>query len=259
MAIKLILLVVFLAIGFKAYCQKLYVSPNLGMQFGALNYYPKANEPASDFTSPRIKIDYSIGIGLYYKDQLVTHRLAYHNTNLGLNFRVSQRPPYAYLGGLSGHSSSINHSIISYSFQREQFRRSKLVGNVSLKAKASLGAGFSPNRSGEFYDSVYSNNQRYVVYQTGDFFGYNYTVNREGVGIFLMPEIGFDLFNKKGKRFLNVEAYYYKGLSNMVTFDINYYYGNLNNNTRIDRHQIARNRGTHFGLKIGVPIRLLKE
>lgn len=250
----------FLAMGSKSYCQKLYVAPNLGMHLGSWNYFPSSDRPARDFKSPRAQLIYTLGFNVYYNQRNLTHKLGVQSTSLGMNYKVLQEPPYALFGGgYNIHSSWISHAIISYSLQKEQRVSKKFIGATSIKLKGALGVGFSPNRSQGFYDSTYNINSAYWVYQTGDFWGHDYPVPKKQAGFFLMPEIGFDLFSKSGKRFLQVEFFYWKGLRKMQEFNVSYFYGNLNNNTRIDQNQVVRTRGTQFGLKIGVPIGIIKK
>ena len=54
---KLLTVIFFLVICIQSYCQKFYVSPNLGMQFSTLDYHARVDKPANDFHIPEFGFD----------------------------------------------------------------------------------------------------------------------------------------------------------------------------------------------------------
>jgi len=80
------------------------------------------------------------------------------------------------------------------------------------------------------------------------------------MGMFSILNAGFDVMSRKNKRVLSFSFFYNKGLSELIKFNIHYQYGFFNDpNRQVDvPNQILRSRGTSFGLKIGIPIKIIK-
>jgi hypothetical protein len=87
------------------------------------------------------------------------------------------------------------------------------------------------------------------------------TFSRTGMGIFSIVNAGFDIVSRKNKRVLSFSFFYDKGFSELVRFNIHYQYGFFNDPSKqVDvPNQLLRSRGTSFGLKIGIPIKILNK
>jgi hypothetical protein len=247
----------FLAMGFLASCQKFYLAPYFGAQFAANVYAPKSSKPADDFHIPVPEFVPTIGMGIHYKYRNFTHKLNVQLVTLGVSFSVDTYNTVVHkMQGGHQHTTSKDHALFNYSIQKEENGYRKFLGQ-RLKLKGSIGVGFGTNKSQWQYDGEPRVTYGQLTNNT-DYYTHDYTIKRKGFGIFFTPEIGFDLFNKKKKRFLSFDLFYYKGLKDMAAYDIKYTYGSYTDNIAVSRQQKVISRGTTFGAKIGFPIRLIK-
>jgi hypothetical protein len=253
---KLILTVSILQLlSIKDYAQRFYISPGIGIQFSVIDYISNPKPADKDFHVPRPKSSEIPGFTLGYVTPLFTHKIAIQKIALGINFLVQtyEGADHKYTGAYP-HLTAFKHYLVSYSVQKEAENRKRFIGNSWSKFKYSLGAGIGTNKSKSYYKEAFFRNHFSMIGYHGDFFGYNYSVKSDGPGIFLMPEAGMVLFNKKGNRMMDFDLFYYQGLKNMATYNVHYYYGNSIDNINVQNDLKVKTNGTVFGLKVGLPI-----
>ena len=81
------------------------------------------------------------------------------------------------------------------------------------------------------------------------------------MGIFLSPSIGFNWLNAKRKTILIAEVYADLGLTTMLGVNVNYEYGTYSNPQKYKKvdNMILNSNGSSIGLRVGVPIKVLKN
>ncbi len=241
--------------------QKLYAVVNLNAPFSMLNYTSGHNK--QEFKPSVIRINGSWGIDVFYKPKKITHKLSVQEVPFGFYFELINKfnkPPNNSLGfNSTKYGRVIDHFIVNYAIQKEVRKSQNFLFKSNIKFNYSLGLGFSLNRSKRFYKEVFPNSADGFINQwTYD--GYYADHYRDGFGVFVRSTVGFDIFNKKGKRKLCFNLFYNKGLKDMAHFDIQYDYGYLNDPTKqvFVPKQVLRTRGTNMGFSLGIPITIKK-
>jgi len=242
----------------QCYCQRFYVSPNVGLQFSVLDYIPSSKTADKDFHVPRPTMKETPGLTFYYRTSSFTHKLGVQKMAMGINFRIQiyDGNNHGYTGNYY-HSNFFSHYLISYGLQKESKSMKPFIGNSLSKFKISMGAGIGTNESKLYYKESCSGINYSRIGYNNDCFGYNYSIKRNGLGVFLMPEAGIDVFNKIGKRILNLDVFYYQGIKNMTSYYVHYYYTNTADNINVQNDVVVKTRGTVFGVKVGIPIKLV--
>lgn len=257
---NILLISLFLAAGYNVRCQKLYLAPGIGAQFTSLSYFPAGGNPYDDMSMPKFQFVPTVGIGLNFKTKRFTHRLSAQYMAFGMGFKYR-----TYSTLLKANKSrfdlttSLDHALIAYSI-RKTFGDTRRLPRSEIHFHASMGVGVGTNRSQAYFDQFYFYDSFQKTTSVGDYAWWEYYPKREGLGVFLMPEVGLTFRNRKKQRdFLTLDLFYYKGLRNMVSYDLRYGHGNPNDNVAIQRQVLAKTRGTVFGLKLSVPIQILAE
>ena len=256
---NLFLAVLFLPI--ITFSQKLYIIPNFDLQYSGLSFMRNSEKNADDFKPSVPLLNYMSSIDIIYKPQKLVHKITLEYSRLGDGFKITNKFMSPADPGILSMSDAgaIQHFILSYSLGIESKNVHNPLGNLKLRYTGSLGMGIGFNRSKKYYkdlwypiDNGLQDDKMYMAYLG--------TISRTGMGFFSIANAGFDVISRKNKRVLSFSLFYDKGFSELIKFNIHYQYGYFNDPSRqIDvPNQILRSRGTSFGLKIGVPIKILK-
>lgn len=242
--------------------QKIEIVPNLGIQYYGISYISKNDVHPMDFRASRPNIEGTWGFSVKYKRERLRHILSLQDIVLGSSF--SFRNIYLDKGIIPTfqermHSDGIDVLLFSYNIQKEFNKEFIFFGKSKLKFIYSGGVGIAFNRSKWFYDIVLPPYSFGQIIST-NYFEYHILYNRAGAGVFLIGKAGFNFYNKKGKNFLTLEAFWNQGLKKMEEFSIDYNYGYLNTQyQRTVKDVKLKSRGTAFGFTLGVPIRLIND
>jgi len=199
-------------------------------------------------------------IDVFYKPHRIIHKFTLEYNRIGDAFKIQNKflaPADIGIIRIS-HASGIEHLILSYNLGYESKKLHNPVGKLKMRYTGSLGVGLGFQRSKTFYRDVFYP-MDYGVQDGNSYMAYLGKFSRTGMGIFSTANAGFDIISRKNKRILAFSFFYNKGFSEMIKFNIHYQYGFLNDPARqVDvPNQVLRSRGTSFGLKIGVPIKIL--
>ena len=241
--------------------QKLYIVPNFDFQYSGITHVRSSERPESGFRKNMPLINFMSSIDVMYKSKNFVHKLTLENSRFGPSFIITNKfmaPSDLGIIRMS-HQSAIQHFILSYNLGMESQKIHNPFGKVRVRYTGSLGVGIGTNRSKRYYDEI-----EWKI-EGGEGFADTYTAykgnhSRSGLGLFSILNAGFDIMNKNNKKILCFSFFYDKGFTELAKFDIQYIYGLYSNTTkRVDvPDQILRSRGTSYGLKIGVPIKILK-
>ncbi len=254
-------IIFFQVLAFKSNCQKIYTVVNLSGEFSGISY--AGHHVKEEFRPSVPKMNAIWRIDFLYRVKRLAHKISLEQSVLGKNFKLINKfkvPPYSELGfNYSSYGTGIDHFIISYALQMEGKKEKGFFFKSRIKFNYFLGVGTSLNRSKEYYRDYYpSSDGGWSDPYTYD--GYEAKHYREGMGYFVKGGAGFDLINKKNKRFLCFNLFYNQGLKTMIRYDVHYQYGYWSDPQRqVDvPHQILKGRGTTFGFSIGLPITIKK-
>ena len=241
--------------------QRLYIVPNFDLQYSGLSFVRRSEKNASDFKPSIPLLNFMASLDIFYKPKKIIHKLTIESNRFGDGFGVTNKfihPGEIGLLGIS-HSGGFDNFIISYNAGIESKKLHNPLGKLKLRYTGSLGAGIGLNRTMAYFDDViypidygWQDGNTYIAY-LGSF-------SKTGPGLFSIVNAGFDVISKHNKRVLNFSFFYNKGFTEMVRFYIHYQYGFFNDPARQTDvpKQVLRSRGTSFGLKIGIPIKILK-
>ncbi len=251
-----------LAISFKTYCQRIYISPNIGMQLSGISH--KVGSKNTDFyvSVPSFQIAY--GLDLFYQKNNRKYKLSFYDNILGYSYKVI---PY--------NNIFIGHYILTqyYAIDNLQLSLSKVfekksMGKFPFKSKIQFactsGLGIDINSTKAFYKEQFSQMHFYIEHQTIGFapqyIGTDDTIFRKSsVGLFLINDAGFDIFSKRKKRVLTFSLFYKLGFIKMAKTEVTYYYGDVGNPASEKKYkQQLATTGTTFGFKLGIPITIKK-
>lgn len=245
--------------------QKLYVVPNINLQYSGLSYVTKAEAHASDFIPSVPKINGSYSIDIIYHPKNLTHKLTLDRNILGQSFGIKSKyfeyPNNATLGPRNlYHSDGIEQFILSYNIGLKSKKVHNPIEKIKVIYTGSFGLGIGFNRNQAQYDWDYNSfgygsqgNDAYIVHKG--------TITKKGLGSFAIINIGLDVPNRRGESVFSFSFFYNQGFTQMVKYNIHYQYGFFTDPDRqVDvPNQVLRSRGTSFGLKVGAPIRILKQ
>lgn len=247
-----------LAIGNYCLAQKVSIAPHVGMNFNSFSY-PKSNiAPNSILTYPKdINLGYQLGGDLIYAKGNKKHVLSISSVPLGVQFKG------AVLNRESGRivttfkvSTNDRQPLLSY-----QFFINRRISKNNNKREISFfyggGVGVGLNRSKEFYKvNNYPIQDDQIRSEDSIYFSYMYTKRRNGMGYFVMPEIGITYHNKKGKAIINASMYYYIGLRPQVYYDLTLQYGKFGTSYFEEERPTLGTRGSFYGAKLSFPFQL---
>ncbi len=246
----------FFALSAKA--QQLSIVPNSGINFSSISYRAGGKDPASILTYPKwSNINPGMGVDFIYKKNSLKQVLSFSSTPFGMSFK----------GKINKEGTNEVISTFIYSSAQRQFTlgyqlfKETSISSYTRKYKlaffygAGIGIGF--NRKREFYEKNSSNvNLAWPSFpQSGIEINGKYSAYRKNIGVYVMPEAGFTLHNKKNKPLLNLSLYYYLGLTPISSFDVNIRYTRSNTSPVFQENQLLKTRGGIFGLKLGVPLK----
>ena len=244
--------------------QKLYVVPGLNFNYYGLN---KVEVTRKDINTPKPHIGANWFVNVKYKTKKLIFSLSLKQSVLGTSFKVRNIYVHDTILGirLLTHADGIDQLHATASVEKETNRFYHFVGNSLFKINFKAGFGIGFNRTQSYYKEQYSYNS-YGMADPWSFIVYEQTIKRKGIGYYLSPGIGLDFYNKKKRKILFTELYYDFGLKKMTEFNMNYEYAKyLYPTQNIDPNQYTRvlnykvfTRGSTFGLKIGIPIKILK-
>ncbi|MGG9960492.1 hypothetical protein [Ferruginibacter sp. SUN106] len=236
--------------------QKLFIVPGL---VGQYSYFSKATPKESDF-STKPKFNGTWFIDVCYMPSKTLFKISLKESVLGENFNIKTNFSDTSLGFRKiEHSDGIDQLVLTFQVQKDIFANTN-KSDYYLNWFYTFGAGIGFNRAKYYYDS-------FLIAKTIRWDGmYNYAQHttsfvRKGLGLFLSSAIGFKWINGKGKTILISELYADLGLTRMLRVNVNYEYGTYSNpslHRKVDDMEL-NSTGTTFGLKIGVPIKVLKK
>ena len=245
--------------------QKLYGIINLTAPFSGISYAKEYNE--EEFKPRNVRINVGWGFDIVYKVKKLSHKFSFNEMPLEGSFKLVNKfmlRQYNQDGRLLGfrefiHGDAIDHFIFSYALQKVGEKEKRFLLKSRIQFNYSAGLGVSLNRSKDYYKQVFSSSSG-GGYSPITYYDYDINIYREGFGLFLKGGVGGDFINKKGKRNLCFNLFFYQGLKNMAHFDIRYRYGYYNDPSKqVDvPNQKIYSRGTTFGFSLGVPVRILK-
>ncbi len=260
---KLLSLLVFsLAVTINSYSQRLYILPNLGLQLSGISH--KVGSKNSDFyvSIPTFQLAY--GLDLFYQKKSQKYKLSIYDNILGYSYKVI---PYnnIFIGHYElSHYTSIDNLQLSLSKVFEKKLIGKFPFNSKIQFNLSSGIGIDINNTKAYYKEQFYDKHFYIEHQTIGFvlqyLGTDDTIYRKSsVGLFLINDVGFDIFSKRKKRILTFSIFYKLGFLNMAKTEVTYYYGDVGNPASEKRYkQQVATKGTNFGFKIGIPITIKK-
>lgn len=240
--------------------QKIYIIPNFVFQNIGLT---SQNNKNADFNISRARLNPSIGISAVIEKNNFQHVFSIDYAALGKSFKIynnfmpldTVKLGYHYLIS----SSSINYLLLSYSIRKENKKKHNLFNSkLQTKFNYALGIAYGFNRSKHYYENPTVKGEVEFLVDNYTYIGFESTNKRKGNGAFITASVGFDLFNKKNKRLLCFSLYYNQGLKEMERSTINYKYGFVADPARQleVQNKILKLRGTNFGLKVGIPIKI---
>ena len=248
--------------------QKLSISPFLGLHYSNIDYIKKGDAKQDDFETPGPKIAELWGIDINYRCKKILHQLTLQNTVIGEAFEIKNkyvlRTPEQLLGSYKQISQGGDDYLqLKYSAKKEFSKTHKFFGKSNFKLAFSLGMGIVFDRTQDYYDNTF-----HALYASfgggggpnGEYFYYQWWLKEHNSGVLATVGVGINVYKKTGKQLLYIEAFYSKGLRQMLKYSIDYKYGYTQYpqyQTEV-HNQIIRTRGTSFGFKIGVPIKILK-
>lgn len=239
--------------------QNLYIVPNTGINLSAFGYRNDGRDLSSILTYPKASnINPGMGADIIYETNRFKHVLNFSSMPFGITFKGTVIREGTNLSSIIFSNSSFQrHLLVGYQFFVKT-ALSKPTAKRSLEFYYGAGFGIGFNRSKEFYTKNYINiNDGLRNGFDNHFYTYTYDAFRKSTAIFVMPEAGFTLYNKKKKPVINASFYYNIGLTEMSEFKIDLRYGNLNSSTyNFTEKQNLRTKGSVYGFKIGVPIKI---
>jgi hypothetical protein len=243
---------------FSASGQKLSIVPHAGISYYGFSYFPDKNSLNGGIKTPVPNIAPVYGADIIYKPGRIAHKLGLQRVTLGATFSTTFKNPNN--GFQTRHTSQdgIDHWLLSYSLQMESQKLKKIIG-MKFKFAGSLGVGVGLNESKWYYDNYYGRDDVGWSFSNGSFLRYSLDHQRRGPGLFLVGSGGIDFYNKKGKNNFSMSLFVNKGLNEMARFNMDITTGQTSNpGAAVTRHYTFATRGTNVGIKIGVPIRILK-
>jgi hypothetical protein len=253
-----------LVVTLNSYSQQINIYPTIGFLYTGLTNYGNAPKAESDFKSPIPAIAEYAGFEITYKrtNSIITHKLTLQRTVIGQTMQISSFERLGINGLRYKHYTAVEQLLLSYQLQLMSKSNRKFLKTKSLKLLYSLGFGIGFNKSKSYYDEQFYKEQYYQEYQNVgtpglNFLGWDAAYKRRGIGIFIVPEVGAYFYNKKRKPILSATLFYDIGLKQMIESQQHYFYGNtLQPNIYVERYQKLFSRGSVFGFKIGIPIKI---
>ncbi len=243
-----------------ALTQKISIVPHTGINLSAFGYRAGGKDPASILTYPKFNnINPVLGVDIMYEKGKFIHALGVSSQPFGISFKGDVKQEGTNQTAiLFSHAAFDRQFMLSYQlFVQSRISKTSSKRPVYFNYGMGLGVGF--NRSKNFY-SINNIPRSFggSSLPAGHFYAYEYNRFRTGIGYFLKPEIGFIFYNKKKKPFLNTSLFYNIGLTEMESFKLKLQYGNLFTTYFKEENQILKTRGSVFGFKIGVPVKLFE-
>lgn len=261
MKLKTNITVIFLLIYLGLSAQgRFYITPNVDLQYSGLSFVKNSEKNANDFKRSVPLLNFMSSIDVFYKPHKLIHKITLEYSRVGDGFKVVNH----FLGPTDigvhtiSHAGGFEHLILSYNLGYESKKLHNPIGNLKIRYTGSFGLGIGFNRSKAYYRDIFYPID-YGLQDGNTYMAYLGTLSRTGMGIFSIVNAGFDIVSRKNKRVLSFSFFYNKGFTEMIKFNIHYQYGFFNDpNKQVDvPNQLLRSRGTSFGLKIGIPIKIL--
>lgn len=251
------------ALALNTVAQKLTITPGLHWQeYGFIT----RNVKRADYVVPKPLKAFNLFGQINYKKGNTCFSIEALPSTLSNNFKIKD----LYLNDTSlgirnsVYGNAIDHIIFSLAVARN-FNNNPQNASKKIIPWYKVGLGISLNRSNQYF------NEQYSYWKDGEETKYNFNsyfeyITKIGNGYFLCTSLGANFKNRKRKNVITAEFYINLGLKKMVKYDVTYEYGSYLYPTRnIDSQKYTRvsnyivnSRGTVFGLKVGVPIRLIK-
>lgn len=241
--------------------QKLVLIPSIKGEIGCISTARHYTKNEFQPTIPEFQPAWKLELILHKK---LSHVFGLEQSALGNSYKVTSKffyPPYPPLLGVTEGMLFIefNHLILSYGVQFDGKRPKGFLFKSKIRFNWYAGLGYSFNRSKRLYQEQYKYSSTGVSVLDSYIFqeAYHY---RDGFGVFLKGQGGFDFLNKKGKKIVTVNLYFNQGLKTMVHYIIHYKYGFFNDpQKQIEVFDVnMKSKGTTFGISFGVPITILK-
>lgn len=262
MITKLYITGAFFIVFFFSKAQKFEVVPKIGIQYAGLSYLSKMDSHPSDFDGTVPKLNDTWAFDIKYKPKKFSHIISIESISLGSAFSVRNLYSEARLLPdflIHKHSDGIDQLLLSYNLQNESRKFLKFIGRNKIKFYYTGGVGIGTNKSKSYYETILKPNSYGFI---DDDLYYNHSIRyyRSGIGVFVIGKAGVNFYNKKNKDFLVFEAFWDQGLKQMESFSIDYDYGYFSypQYQRSIKKIFLKSRGTVFGFRLGVPIRLIK-
>jgi hypothetical protein len=240
--------------------QKLYITPNIDFQYSGLSFVKISERNTNDFKRTVPLLNYILSIDVFYKPKKFIHKITLEYNRFGDGFKVINKflsPTDIGTHSIS-HSGGFEHFILSYNLGIESKKLHNPLGKLKIRCTCSLGFGIGFNKSKSYYNDIFYPID-FGLQDRNSYIAYLGTFSRTSMGIFSIINTGFDITNRKNKRMLSFSFFYNKGFSEMIKYNIHYQYGLFNEPNKMINvpNQTLRSRGTSFGLKIGIPIKIL--
>ena len=249
-------LIIFLALPNVLSAQKMYLVPDIGIHFSGLTYFSKGSNKPADLTSPVPKLAPIVGFQICYPAKHFTHRIGFQWAQSGVSFSFRNKFSSDTSLGFRKQtvSASVSNYIINYSILKEFKKIHLFVGRSTMRYYAAIGGG-GAGKGSEYWKFFNIRTEAY-----GQYWG---SFTREfdvGPSLFATADAGIHFYNKKKKKIVSLNVFYYKGITQTKKFEVNYYYGYFNDpNRQVSENVTLRTRGTVFGFNLGVPITIIKK
>ena len=248
---KTLLLLLSICYTIIAPAQQLYIIPNTSMVAAGFStlyakdvansivYYPQFN-----------KFDLTRGVDFKYKN----HKLSVSNFLFHTSFNLvvstedlqEEKIIYRYHGGANG-------VLIGYTYEKQ----TNILKQKKFKLRYGIGGAIGFNRTKEYYNDPNVNQIRFGFSGDRYFFYYEGFLHKLGPALFVTPIVGFDVYNKNKKPKLTIDLYYNIGLKPMLRTNLYLQYGRLQTSYFREENLKLQTRASSYGLKVGVPIKLL--
>ena len=191
---KKVLFVLFVVLTQTSICQTIEVKPSLGLVFGGFNTLNERPVRTSILYYPKLlAFDLGYCVDIIYKH----HKFNIASSPVGNNFGgILRTIDNNQIEGIFNFSRTINQLLLGYQYYNVIPSKSK---RIKFNYAFGLGYGFNSNEF-NYQDSMVRYFAGGSAGRGGYFYAFEGEVKRVGGSLYIMPEIGMDLYSKKKKK-----------------------------------------------------------
>lgn len=257
------------------FAQKLSITTGFNLGYGGLFIVESKRD---DYKSSKPLKYPSLWFDLNYKPKKIIYSLSVKNSLVGHGFIVKNLYTKNIDSNLLGipavfYGTGLDIVQVNLAAAVESKKYKPFVGKATVKFQLKAGIGIGFNLSKAYYARDDIKYESWGSNSANDINKYESFVTRGQSKNYLISLAGaVSFYNKNKKRsVLSIEAYYDFGLRKMISYVTNYEYGRFlqpvtqpiayidpTKYTKVVQHK-SFSRGSNFGVKIGIPITIIKK